>query len=272
MTPWIRTNWRVFAGLAVFVAVWWILADTVYRESRAVPSPGAIIAAFVRDGPLFYLRNVGDTVLAAGQGYLWGNLAALALAAVALLLPWTHRVIEQIGVISHCLPLTAVGPVILVIFGGRTTSIFLAALLVFFTTLIGALLGVRSAPRTALDLVSAYRGGRWAKIVKVQAIAAVPATITALQVGVPAAILGAVLGEYLGGVTTGLGVALAVAQRQMDVERAWAFAVTSGLVTIIGYALIAALGRWLMPLVVGRPRANRRRARVEVARSTGGVV
>ena len=60
-------------------------------------------------------------MLAAGQGYLWGNLAALALAAVALLLPWTHRVIEQIGVISHCLPLTAVGPVILVIFGGRTT-------------------------------------------------------------------------------------------------------------------------------------------------------
>jgi len=201
----------------------------------------------VADGWPFYEANVVPTLTRAAQGYLWGNLAGLALAAVVLVVPRLEDVITQLGVISACLPVTAIGPIVMVIFGGRASSIFLGALLVFFTTLVGAILGMRSASRSSLDLVAAYGGGRWTQIRKVQLMSALPAIVTALQVAVPAALLGAVVGEYLGGIDAGIGVALNAAQRQIQPDRVWALSILAGLIALGGYALVGLVGRVLTP-------------------------
>ena len=60
----------------------------------------------------------------------------------------------QIAVVSYCLPIVAVGGIAIVVLGGAkragdpsSTAIFLAALAVFFTTVVGALLGFKAADR-----------------------------------------------------------------------------------------------------------------------------
>ena len=62
---------------------------------------------------------------------------------------------------------------------------------VFFTTVVGCLLGLRAAPRTSLDLVRAYGGSAWTMLRKVQLIAALPSLFAALKIAAPAAFLGA---------------------------------------------------------------------------------
>jgi ABC-type nitrate/sulfonate/bicarbonate transport system permease component len=156
-------------------------------------------------------------------------------------------VVTQLAVASYCLPLVAIGPILSLLLSGNAPVITLAALSVFFTTLIGCLLGLRSADRVSLDVVRAYGGGRWHELAKVRVVAALPATFAALKISAPAALLGAIIGEYLGHIDTGLGVAMTVSEASVDVPRTWGIALVSGLVAGVGYGLTALLARLLFP-------------------------
>ena len=51
------------------------------------------------------------------QGYLWGNLAAIALAVLVLLVPRLEGLANQIAIVTYCIPLVAIGPVIVIVAG-----------------------------------------------------------------------------------------------------------------------------------------------------------
>ena len=69
--------------------------------------------------------------------------------------------------ISYCIPIVAIGPLMVLILGlpqpgePSKTAIFFAGLSVFFTTVVGALLGLKSADKASLDVVSVYGGSRY---------------------------------------------------------------------------------------------------------------
>lgn len=236
-----------FTGVLILLAAWTLVGVFGFGTHGAVPTPWAVVHQMVSDGAGLYWSNSLVTLTYAAQGFLWGNLAALAVAALTLLVPRLAPAASQLAVISYCMPLTAIGPIVLVVMGGRAPTVFLAAMAVFFTTLVGALLGVRSADPAALDVVRAYGGNRWHRLVKVQLVSAAPAVINALKIAAPSAMLGAILGEYLGGVDSGLGVVLTLAQQQFDVARTWALALVTGLLAFAGYALFSLLGRVVTP-------------------------
>ena len=236
------------AGLVVLIAIWWLLAVTAFSaKGSGVPTPWQVLAQLADDGWSFYQPLISATLGEALRGYAVGNGLALVFAAVVLLVPPVERIVVQLAVASYCLPLVAIGPILSLLFSGTTPMITLSALAVFFTTLIGALLGLRSADPVTLDLVRAYGGGRWAELVKVRLIAALPATLAALKISAPAALLGAIVGEYLGHIDTGLGIAMTVSQASVQVPRTWDIALVSGLVAGIGYGLTALVARVALP-------------------------
>ena len=243
----LRASLGGLAGVLVLVGAWQLLAVLDPGSNGAVPTPASMLRQMHEDGWRFYRVNAGITLRGVGLGFLWGNLAALSVALLVLLLPVLEGVAAQLAVISYCMPLVAIGPVVLVVFGGRAPTVFLAALSVFFPTLIGALLGLRAADRSALDVVQAYGGSRWHQVSKVQAISALPAILSALQIAAPSAMLGAIIGEYLGGVDSGLGVVLTVSQQQYDVPRTWGLMLVTGLLAGAGYAAFALLARLVTP-------------------------
>lgn len=238
-------------GTLGIIAVWWLLAATLFASNGAVPTPPAVVASVVEDGWGFYSVHLSATVSEAAQGFLWGNGLAIGLALLVVLLPWLESVVVNIAVISYCLPILAIGPIVTVVFGGRTPMIVLAAIFCFFTTVIGTLLGLNSADRTSLDVVTVYGGGRWSRLRHVQLISAVPAVLAALRIAAPSALLGAIIGEYLGGVDTGLGVAMTISQQQYLVSRTWGLALVSGLVAGLAYVAIGLLSRVAAPWARG---------------------
>jgi ABC-type nitrate/sulfonate/bicarbonate transport system permease component len=232
------------AGLAGLVALWWLLAVTVF-DGSSMPTPPGVLRQYAADGWEFYARNFSGTVVEALIGFAWGNGLALALAALVLLTPRLEPVISQIAVISYCVPTIAILPILYIV---------LAALSVFFTTVVGAVLGFRSADQAALDVVRVYGGGRWKQLVMVQLVSALPEIIAALKVAAPAALLGAILGEYIGGVDRGVGPALIAAGQGLMVERAWGIMFACALVAGAGYALFGLLGRLVVPWSTGGGR------------------
>ncbi|WP_327091763.1 ABC transporter permease subunit [Nonomuraea sp. NBC_01738] len=243
-------------GVVALIGLWWLLAVTVFAEGGAVPTPGAVVAGMAADGWDFYGPNLTATLSAAVQGFLWGNALAIGVAVLVLLIPQLEAVATQLAVISYCVPLLAIGPIILVVFGGEATVVFLAAISVFFTTLIGALLGLRSADRASLDLIAVYGGGRVAKLRFVQVIAALPSTFAGLRISAPSALLGAIIGEYLGSNDQGLGVSLMISQQQFQVPRTWGLALAAGLIAGLGYALVALVARVVTPWSNGRAESR----------------
>jgi ABC-type nitrate/sulfonate/bicarbonate transport system permease component len=242
-------------GVVLIVGAWALVSITPFGRNGSIPSPLQVAQLF---GKAFadssYWQAIVATSLAAGEGYLIGNGIALVLALIVLLLPKTEGFATQLAVVTSCLPLTAIGPLVAIMSqaGTRVTSVFLAALSVIFTTVIGAVLGLKSANRTQLDVISAYGGTRFTQIRKVRLIAALPSLLAALKIAAPAAFLGAVLGEYfLVGVDSGIGILLLNAQFYNDATRVWVLALTSGAVAGIAYFVIDRIGRLLTPWSAG---------------------
>lgn len=249
------------AGIVVIVVVWWFLSLlSSPTGSGAVPSPVNVFVQLVQDlGDPIYWNAITQTGGAAALGYVWGNGIALLLAFLVLLVPWTEGISTQLAVVASCIPLTAIGPIVALMSpaSSRVTSIFLAAISVIFTTVIGALLGLRAASATQLDVIRAYGGSRFTQLRKVRLIAAVPALMAALKIAAPAAFLGAVLGEYfLIGVDSGLGIQLLAAQADNASVRLWAIALICGGVAGLAYFLIGLAGRAIAPWSSGDASAK----------------
>lgn len=233
------------AGVVIFLILWTIAAAVV--PGRALPSPAGIVAAIASDGWEFYWVNLSATFGRMLPGYLIGVTVALTIAAIVLLLPSLDQIANQVGVVADSLPITAIGPLVMIMFGGATAATFLAALVVFYTTLVTSLLGVHAAKKSSIELVRAYGGGRMMRLRKVQVMAALPSVFNALKLAVPAAFIGALVGEYLGGIDVGIGVALQAAQRDIMPARTFALSLVIGLLSLAGYLTIGWIGRAVLP-------------------------
>lgn len=256
-------------GTLATIAVWWIVAATMFRNQPkgaaetigAIPTPPEVVAQFIEDGFGFFAKNAAVTLTEASLGFVWGNLAALSLAAVALILPKLENLATQIAVITYCIPIVAIGPIIRLVVGApgpgepAGAAVSLAALSVFFTTMVGALTGVKSADKATLDLVTVFGGNAWHRLVKVQLLSALPSILAALRIAAPAAFLGAILGEYVGGPDVGFGPAMVNAQQSLEVARVWALALVSGAIAGAAYAAVGLVARFVTPWSKGAVNA-----------------
>lgn len=248
-------------GIVSTLAIWWLLAETVFASvgtrpdgsGGAIPTPLEVVLQLIEDGFGFYWRNGIITLTEAAIGFAWGNALALVFAGIALVLPRLETLTTQIAVITYCIPIVAIGPIVRLVVGApgagepAGAAIVLAALSVFFTTMIGALTGVKATDKRMLDVVTAYGGGAIQRLLRVQLLSALPSIFAAFKIAAPAAFLGAILGEYVGGPDVGFGPAMVNAQQSLEIARVWGVALISGLIAGGGYALFSIIGKLVTP-------------------------
>lgn len=242
-------------GLIALLALW---------EGAARATAGTFLVAGPSEVAGWIIANAGlvwratlVTMQAATLGFIAGNLVAVALAAIAFLIPRGERLIGALALVVFCLPLVATGPILRVLWGAGTgPQVTLAALAVYYTTFLPLMVGLRAAPESWFDLVRSYGQGRLTEVARVRIHAAVPYLVAGLQIAAPAAILGAMVGEFTGA-ERGLGVLTIRAMRALDVPGLWALATVASVLSIIAYLALAALGRRLAvapaALLMARP-------------------
>jgi sulfonate transport system permease protein len=242
--PWAAVATRA-AGIIGLLVIWSVCAELLLRNNDALPPPWTVARQMVDDIG-FYGPHLRQTLGEAGWGYVWGNLGALVLGVVFVLFGVVEKLAARLVVAVYCLPLIATAPILQLIFAGDRAKIAVAAQAVFFTTLVGVTLGLRSSDRVLLDAVRASGGGAWQQLVRVRIRSSVPAVFAALKIAAPAALLGAVIGEFLGG-SRGIGVAMIASQQAFDVPRTWGLAVLLTLLSAAVYVLTGAVGARLAP-------------------------
>jgi len=239
LRPWTPgpATWGAVASLMLWQVAAWALAGS-YMLAGPIE-----VAGWIATHPGLLWRALLVTLGNAAAGFVLGNLAAVVLAAGIALVPRARGVIGALALVVFCLPLVATGPILRVLYGpGPGPQITLAALAVYYTTLIPLLVGLRAAPASWFDLIRLYGRGEWTALVQVRLMAALPYLLAGLQIAAPAAFLGAMVGEFTGA-ERGLGVLTLRAMRGLDVEGTWAIATLAAAVSMLAYASIGALAR-----------------------------
>jgi NitT/TauT family transport system permease protein len=88
---------------------------------------------------------------------------------------------------------------------------------------------------------------RWQRLARIQAVAAIPAVLSAMKVAVASAMVGAIVGEWFGA-PAGLGVVVLNSMQNFQVPLLWATVTTIAAISLSGFAL----------LTVGERAARRR--------------
>jgi sulfonate transport system permease protein len=236
---------RPVLGLAALAGIW-ALASLLVGDERRLPGPSAVLSQAWQDRGLYGL-NLPPTLEAAGLGFLLGNGAAILLGLILALIPAGRRELMGVVVTLYNIPIIAIGPLVEVLLSGNWPKIIMAALSVFFVTLVATLAGLNNADRASLDVVHAVGGSNWLAARKVRAWAAAPTIVAGVAAGVPFAVVGAMVGEFFGGQSYGLGVMLVQALDNLNAARVWGIALAVAVIGGAGLAIARALGRLLLP-------------------------
>ena len=239
-------GWAVTALASVTCLILWeLLARFWLTDLGVMATPSSIVSSLVNESQL-YIRNVGITTNVAALGWFWGNLAAIIVAILFVQIPVLETLFLRLAVTLFCLPLVAVNPILQLTFDPETARVVLSALAVFFTTLIGTMLGLRSADGGPMTMVSAWGGGRWSGLRFIRLPSGLPSILTGLQVGIPAAVLGAIFAEFIGA-KSGLGVLLVNGLMSQNLDRVWAVAVIVTVAAAVPYVILGMLRKKLSP-------------------------
>ena len=240
---------RTAAGFGIVIVAWEVIARLVLGGTNLIAPPSGIVSSWIDNWDL-YQRAMSATLWSAARGFFWGNLAAVTLAGFVVLAPATERVVLRLSLVIFCLPLVAMGPILRVVWGtGDGPQVTLAALAVFYTTLVPLLVGFRAVPQSWTDLVHSYGRGRFRVLTTVRIRASVPYLFAGLQVAAPAAFLGALVGEFTGA-QRGMGLLTINSMRALRTNDLWAVATISALVSMAAYVIVGMVGR---RLAIGQP-------------------
>lgn len=250
---------RALVWIAVALLLWEALGF-LSSQSVLFARPSGIFVEVAQNAGLM-ARAALATSHNALWGFIWGNMAAVALAAIAVMIPRSERSISAFLLLVFCLPLVATGPILRVLYGtGDGPQITLAALAVCYTTYLALLVGLRALPQSWEDLIAVYGRGAWTTLTVVRVRASLPYLFAGLQIAAPAAFLGAMIGEFTGA-ERGLGVLTLRAMRGLEVNATWALALVSALIAMGFYAVVGAAARHTVgytPVILLRAPGGRR--------------
>jgi ABC-type nitrate/sulfonate/bicarbonate transport system permease component len=141
------------------------------------------------------------------------------------------------------IPPIALSPVLVITLPGEWPQIVLAAVSVYFPTMVMTLLGLRDIDPRPIDVIRTYGGGDFAVLRWLRVRACAPGLLGGLRVAAPAAILGAILAEFGSGARWGLGSFLLGSLGRGNPARIWGIGLTATLMAALAYGLCALLGR-----------------------------
>lgn len=234
----------------VIVAAWELAGRLRLVGDGALPALSSILTRLV-DERAEYPPHLGATLRAALIGFVIGNTVAIVLGCVFARVPVVERLLRGIGVTLFAVPLIAIVPVLLIAFSGNTPRIVVAALAVYYPTMVATVHGLGRVDSRLVDLVAASGGGEGAVFRFVRLRAALPSIVAGLRTAAPAALLGALLAEFGGGVRWGLGSFLLGSLGRAEPTRIWGIGLVATAVAALGYAVFSLLGARLSRDVLG---------------------
>jgi len=221
------------------IIVWQLAIDLLSVPIYIAPAPSLVIKEFVTQFPLL-ISNLLPTLFEAICGFVLGNLTAVMVAVALVHSRLAERCFYPLAVFLHSIPMLALAPILVLIFGtGQAPKIVIAALLCFFPMLVNMVRGLNAVSPQALELMRVLSASRSEIFWKLRIQSSLPFLFSALRVTAPACVIGAIVGEWIGS-AVGLGALILEATYNFRSPLLYATIFLSSGMAITLFSLVAA--------------------------------
>jgi putative hydroxymethylpyrimidine transport system permease protein len=231
--------------LLALLGAWQVAASTgalgsvLHLEEFLIASP-AEIARSLWENRALLAENAWVTLREVVLGFGCGLIAGLGFAVVLHFSETMRRAAYPLLVSSQAVPIVAIAPVLVVLFGfGIWPKLVIVALVCFFPITVNALDGLRSVDPAAIKLMRTLDASPWQTFRRVEAPTALPYVFSGAKIAVAVAVIGAVFAEWSGGSNSGLGVLIRVDNAQLETARLFAEVVVLSAIAIALFAVLA---------------------------------
>ncbi|MDX8478803.1 ABC transporter permease [Mesorhizobium sp. VK24D] len=229
-------------GAASILLVWQYLLPLLGVPAYIVPTPTAIFGVFQKNFPLL-IDNLRPTLIEALAGFAIGNLAAVLLAVLFVHSRILQAAYFPIVLFFNTIPILALSPIIILIFGlGMTPKIVIAAVICFFPTLVNMIRGLDSASDNEHELFRVLSATRSEVFWNLRLPRALPMLFSSLRIASATAVIGAIVGEWIGS-DKGLGALIIQATFNYQSDRLYAAIVLSSSLSIALFCIVVLIER-----------------------------
>ena len=211
----------MMASLLIWAVLWEIagrsgaslvippLSRILVRMVEIVPTESFASALFIT-GNAFLLGNAIAILAGVPLGVLMGR----SVIADRMLAPWVNMFLSA--------PLTALVPIIMVIFGyGQTTIVATVVLFAVWIIVLDARAGVRGISPSLVDMARSFGANEWQAFTRIYLWAALPEILSGIRLGVIRAVKGVVIGQLLVSIV-GFGRLFEIYSSRFLMEHFWA--------------------------------------------------
>ena len=181
--------------------IWAVLWEIVGRAELTILLP-PLSRVFVRLVEIVPTNTFISALGITAQAFLIGNLIAICVGvplgilmgrsviADRIFLPWVNLFLSA--------PLTALVPVIMVLFGlGQTTIILTVVLFAIWIIVLDSRAGVRSISLSLVEMADSFGANRWQAFRHIYVWAALPEILAGIRLGMIRAVKGVIIGQIL---------------------------------------------------------------------------
>jgi NitT/TauT family transport system permease protein len=192
------------ATVVLLLLIWEFGVRLFGVPTYIVPAPSEVATTFVDKFPIL-LENFWPTLYESVLGFFAGNLAAILIAVAFVHNRTIERAFFPIAVFVNTIPILAVAPILVLIFGaGLTAKVVIAALICFFPTLVNMVRGLQSVSDQSLELARILSASKAEVFWKIRLPSSLPFLFSALKIAATTCVIGAIVGEWVGA-DVGLG-------------------------------------------------------------------
>lgn len=199
------SNIAVPVGTAIALILIWQFGVRIFGVPTYIaPAPTDVMEVFVEEFPLL-VRNFWPTFIESVSGFFVGNLAAILLAVAFVHSRSVEKAFFPIAVFINTIPILAIAPILVLIFGaGMTAKVVIAALICFFPTLVNMVRGLQAVRPETLELARILSASKSEIFWKIRLPSSLPFLFSALRIAATTCVIGAIVGEWIGA-DVGLG-------------------------------------------------------------------
>lgn len=233
--------------LIIIVLLFWENANRWFGiPAFIVPPPSDIWESLSNQYP-YFLEQTKVTLLAAGTGFLVGNLIAVVLSSLFLYSETLERIVLPFAIALRSIPLIALIPILLLWLGyGFIAKVSVVSMVCFFPMLVNTSEGLQGVSKSSLVMMHTLSASRWQVYRKIRFWNALPLMFSALRVNAASAVLATMISEYLTS-NSGLGFLVMHSYSNMRYPDLWAAMLIGTFAAMFLFFAISAIERRAIP-------------------------
>ncbi|MCJ8324177.1 MAG: ABC transporter permease [Rhizobiales bacterium] len=193
-----KKNWLPLFTTSMIFVIWELGIQIFGVPEYIAPAPSSVFATLVEERDTLW-RNFLPTLFESLAGFVVGNFIAITLAIAFVHNKMVEKAFFPIAVFVNTIPILAVAPVLVLIFGnGIETKVIIAALICFFPTLVNMVRGLESVSGQMIELGRILSATKPEFFWKIRLQSSLPFLFSALKIASTTCVIGAIVGEWVG--------------------------------------------------------------------------